>query len=73
MQTEYLSHSKLPDKHIPSAGKAVEQIDPRTNEVIAKYYSNREIIKKFQMSAGSLKKASASGEIKNGYKWRIVV
>ena len=73
MKTEYLSHSKLPEKHIPSGGKAVEQIDPRTNEVIAKYYSNREIIKKFQMTAVSLKKASESGEIHNGYKWRIVV
>lgn len=72
MKTEYLSHSKLPEKHIPTSGKVVEQIDPRTNEVIAKYYSNREITKKFQMSVLSLKKASETGAIHNGYKWRVI-
>lgn len=52
--------------------KGVEQIDPKTNEVIEKYHSNREICKKFQMSILSLKKASETGNIHNGYKWRIV-
>jgi len=72
MKTEFLSHSKLPEKHIPASGNVVEQIDPRTNEVIAKYYSNREITKKFQMSVLSLKKASETGAIHNGYKWRVI-
>ena len=32
----------------------------------------RNIIKKFQMSYSSLKKASDSGIIHNGYKWKII-
>ena len=72
MKTEYLSRSKLPEKHIPSSGKTVEQIDPGTKKVIAKHNSIREVIKKFQMTPGSLKKASESGESHNGYKWKIV-
>ena len=50
---------------------AVQQIDPKTDEVIQTYHSNREIIKKFQMSVTSLKQASESGEIHKGYKWKI--
>jgi hypothetical protein len=72
MRNEFLSHSKLPEKHIPSSGKAVEQIDPATKKVIAKYNSIREITIKFQMSVSSLKKASESGDIHNSYIWKIV-
>jgi hypothetical protein len=40
--------------------------------VIATYYSNREICKKFQMSVLSLKKASETGNLHHGYKWKII-
>ena len=43
-----------------------------TNNVIATYYSNHEICKKFQMSVTSLKKASDLGNIHHGYKWKIL-
>ena len=54
-----------------------EQIDPKTSEVIAKYYSIREITKKFQMSVSSLKKASETGRLYNFRKlivlfWNIL-
>jgi hypothetical protein len=72
MKNEYLSRETLPDKYVNKSGSKVEQIDPRTKEVVGIYYSNREVTKKFQMSILSLKNASASGEIKNGYIWKIV-
>ena len=72
MRNEFLSHSKLPEKHIPSSGKAVEQIDPRTKKIIAKHNSIRDVTKNFQMSVSSLKKASESGDIHNNYIWKIV-
>jgi hypothetical protein len=50
MKTEFLSHSSLPEKFIPKSGKIVQQIDPKTDEVIETYHSNRDVIKKFQMS-----------------------
>jgi hypothetical protein len=71
MKNEYLSRDTLPEKSISKGGKSVDQIDPRTRNVIKTYGSNREVAKDFQMSIMSLKKASASGEIKNGYIWRI--
>jgi hypothetical protein len=73
MKNEYLSRDTLPEKSVSKAGKSVDQIDPRTRQVIKTYGSNREVAKDFQMSIESLKKASASGEIKNGYIWRINV
>ena len=72
MKQVFLSTSKLPDKFVSTTGKHVEQIDPKTNNVIATYYSNHEICKKFQMSVTSLKKASESGNIHHGYKWKII-
>jgi hypothetical protein len=71
MKNEYLSRETLPEKIVSKSAKSVEQIDPRTRQVIKTYGSNREVAKDFQMSIQSLKKASASGEIKNGYIWRI--
>ena len=71
MKNEYLSRETLPEKIVSKSAKSVEQIDPRTRNVIKTYGSNREVAKDFQMSIESLKKASASGEIKNGYIWRI--
>jgi hypothetical protein len=73
MKNEYLSRDTLPEKSVSKAGKSVDQIDPRTRQVIKTYGTNREVAKDFQMSIESLKKASASGEIKNGYIWRINV
>jgi hypothetical protein len=71
MKNNYLSRETLPGKYVNKSGSKVEQIDPRTKQVVG-YYSNREVTKKFQMSILSLKNASASGEIKNGYIWKIV-
>jgi hypothetical protein len=72
MKEAFLLTSKLPEKYAPTSGKRVEQIDPKTNNVIATYYSNREICKKFQMSVLSLKKASETGNLHHGYKWKII-
>ena len=72
MKKEFLSHSSLPEKYIPKSGKIVQQIDPKTDEVIETYHSNRDVIKKFQMSVLSLKNASELGHIHNGYKWKII-
>jgi prophage antirepressor-like protein len=71
MQDEYLQNNKLPEKYVSSCSKKVEQICPRTKEVLKVYESNREVIKLFKMSVTSLKKYSNSGEIHNGYIWRI--
>jgi hypothetical protein len=73
MKNEYLSRDTLPEKIVSKSAKSVDQIDPRTRNIIKTYGSNREVAKDFQMSIMSLKKASASGEIKNGYIWRINV
>ena len=50
----------------------VQQIDPKTKEVLKTYNSNREIIKLFQMSTTKLKQCFDSGEIHNGYIWKKV-
>jgi len=72
MQQEYLKNNTLPDKYIRSISKKVEQICPLTKKVLKTYNSNREVIKNFKMSVSSLKKYSDSGEIHNGYIWKIV-
>ena len=71
MQDDYLKNNKLPEKYVSSCSKKVEQICPRTKEVLKVYESNREVIKLFKMSVTSLKKYSNSGEIHNGYIWKI--
>lgn len=71
MKTNFLLSSKLPEKYVSKISKYVEQIDPKTNIVIATYCSNREVCKKFQMSVLSLKKASDTQSIHHGYKWKI--
>jgi hypothetical protein len=72
MKQEYLATNKLPDRFIQATGKCVQQICPRTDQVIATYSSNREVAKQFQMSILSLKKASKSGSVHNGYKWKCI-
>jgi prophage antirepressor-like protein len=72
MQQEYLKNNSLPDKYSRSISKKVEQICPLTKKVLKTYNSNREVIKNFKMSVSSLKKYSDSGEIHNGYIWKIV-
>jgi len=72
MQDEYLKTNKLPEKYTSKCSKAVEQICPKTKKVLKTYHSSREVIKEFQMSVMSLKKYNDSGEIHNGYIWKIV-
>ena len=43
-----------------------------TKNILKTYDSNREVIKLFQMSVSSLKKYNESGEVHNGYIWKIV-
>jgi len=71
MKKNFLLTSKLPEKYVSKISKHVEQIDPKTNLVIATYSTNREVCKKFQMSVLSLKKASDTQNIHHGYKWKI--
>ena len=72
MQTEYLSHSKLPEKYVPAVSKKVHQIDPKTNEIIKTYNSNREVCNVAQIATATLKRVMETGEIYNGYKWKLV-
>jgi hypothetical protein len=72
MQEEYLKNNKLPDKYVSTCCKKVQQICPLTKNILKTYDSNREVVKNFKMSVSSLKKYSDSGEIHNGYIWRIV-
>ena len=72
MKEEYLKNNKLPEKFKPKYNKVVQQIDPKTKEVIKVYNSNRDVIKRFQMSSITLKNVSQSGEIHNGYIWKII-
>jgi hypothetical protein len=73
MKSEYLKNNKLPEKYIANIGKKVEQIDPKTNRVIKIYNSNRDIVKNFQMSTLTLQKCLKSGEIYNGYIWKMKI
>jgi len=71
MQDEYLKNNILPDKYVSGCSKKVQQICPKTKEILKTYDTNREVIKIFKMSVTSLKKYSDSGEIHNGYIWKI--
>ena len=74
MKDDYFSRGLvLPEKYVSKCGKTVQQIDPKNNEIIAIHNSIRDVVKKFQMSYSSLKKASDSGIIHNGYKWKIIL
>ena len=72
MQAEYLSRSVLPEKFHTKCGKSVQQIDPKTGNIIEVFHSNREVIKKFQISSITLRKISDTDIIHNGYKWRVI-
>jgi prophage antirepressor-like protein len=69
---EYLLTRKLPERFIHTAGKKVEQIDPKTNKVLKVYNSNRDVIKLYQMSASKLRECFKTAEIHNGYIWNKV-
>ena len=73
MKIEYLSHSKLPEKYISPCGKCVQQIDPKTNQIMKTYSSNREVVKLFQISSTTLRQISKTDEIHNGYRWKIIL
>lgn len=72
MKQEYLSHSKLPEKFVPSSGKQVQQIDPLTKKIIKIYNSKSEVTKLFQMSYATLNKFAGTEQIHNGYIWNII-
>uniref|UniRef100_A0A6C0IG14 Restriction endonuclease PvuRts1 I-like N-terminal domain-containing protein n=1 Tax=viral metagenome TaxID=1070528 RepID=A0A6C0IG14_9ZZZZ len=72
MRDEYLSTRTLPEPYIKVNGTSVIQINQATNEHIKTYKSITEVLKKFQMSRGSLTRASENNEIHNGFKWQIV-
>ena len=72
MRDEYLSTRTLPEPYIKINGTSVIQINPATNEHIKTYKSITDVLKKFQMSRGSLTRASENNEIHNGFKWQIV-
>ena len=52
--------------------KKFNQIDPKTGNIIEVFHSNREVIKKFQISSITLRKISDTDIIHNGYKWRVI-
>jgi prophage antirepressor-like protein len=72
MKKEYLLYSKLPEKYIHNSGKKVQKIDPQLQQVIKTYNSNRDVIKKYQMSNLTLKKISETGEIYKNFIWKII-
>ena len=71
MRDEFLKTNVLPEYHVSANGVTVIQINPVTNENIKTYKSITEVLKKFQMSRGSLNKASNNNEIHNGFKWKV--
>jgi len=71
MRNEYLKNNTLPEKYVSKVSKKVQQICPKTKQILKTYDSNRDVIKLFKMSVTSLKKYSTSGEIHNGYIWKI--
>lgn len=71
MKDEYLKDNILPEKYVSKVSKKVQQICPKTKQILKTYDSNRDVIKLFKMSVTSLKKYSNSGEIHNGYIWKI--
>ena len=71
MRDEYLKNNSLPEKYVSKVSKKVQQICPKTKQILKTYDSNRDVIKLFKMSVTSLKKYSISGEIHNGYIWKI--
>jgi prophage antirepressor-like protein len=72
MQDEYLKNNKLPEKYSSPCGKKVQQFCPKTKQLLKVYDSCRDVIKLFKMSVTSLKKYNESGEIHNGYIWKII-
>ena len=72
MKAEYLSRAVLPEKFHTKCGKSVQQIDPKTGNIIEVFHSNREVIKKFQISSITLRKINGTDIIHNGYKWRVI-
>lgn len=72
MRDEYLKTNVLPEYHANANGVTVIQINPMTNENIKTFKSITEVLKKFQMSRGSLNKASDNDEIHNGFKWKVM-
>jgi hypothetical protein len=72
MRDEYLSTRTLPEPHIKANGTSVQKINPVSNEILKTYHTITEVLKKFQMSRGSLSKVSETGEIHNGFKWKII-
>ena len=72
MKDEYLKNNVLPEKYVSKVSKKVQQICPKTKQILKTYDSNRDVIKLFKMSVTSLKKYSNSGEIHNGYIWKIL-
>ena len=72
MQNEYLKTNKLPEPYIKNNGITVVQINPVNNEEIKTYDSITEVLKKHQMSRGSLNKASKENIVHNGFKWKIL-
>ena len=72
MRNTYLMSNKLPEPHIKSNGTSVIQINPINGEEIKVFKSITEVLKKFQMSRGSLNKASDNDEIHNGFKWKVI-
>ena len=72
-QEEYLKDNKLPEKQRSSSGKGVEQICPKTMNVLKVYSSNRDVVKEFKMSSVKLRESMKTGEIHNGYIWKSVL
>ncbi len=72
MQNEYLKNNILPDKYVSNCCKKVQQICPKTKVILKTYNSSRDVIRLFKMSNMSLQKYNKSGEIHNGYIWKII-
>jgi prophage antirepressor-like protein len=72
-QDEYLKTNKLPEKQRSSSGKGVQQICPKTMNVLKIYPSNRDVVKEFKMSSVKLRESMKTGEIHNGYIWKSVL
>ena len=72
LKDEYLSRAKLPDKLITSCSIPIEKCNALNNKVIKTYSSITDVIKEYQLSRASLKKAIEFEYVLHGFRWKYV-
>jgi len=66
---QYLENNNLPEAPTHFCSKKINQIDPKTNEIIQTYGTIADVLKVFHMSRAVLKKCCETRETHMGYIW----